>query len=131
MVITISRNSNLFTAAQSDELNKAFYNINQKIQNYKSEPLEYKNKVQYIDNSNSFIIDNMICLRETFTAKGAYNTFTKVMDLPVNIPYDVWGTAVSESNAVIGYHILGRALYVYGNTLPNDIFHIVEDVIVP
>ena len=55
MVISVPRNSGLFTEPVADELNKAFYSINDKIEKYESKDLDFKEDVQYLaTDSNSF-----------------------------------------------------------------------------
>ncbi len=131
MVVSINRNSKVFDKNTTDELNSAFYKINQAISNYKSEPLQHKAAIQYIDNSNSFIAENILCIRETFKSIGVYSSFTKILDLPRSVPYDVWTTAVSEGGNIMMVHIKEKSLSVYGTSLEGEIFHIILDVVLP
>lgn len=132
MVVTIDRNSGLFSKQVSDELNKAFYEVNQNIQNYKAEELEYPYNVTAISGSNSFMIEEKIlCIREKFVSAGYYPTFTKIMELPKAVPYDVWLSATSESSAVMTIHISNKDVYVYGISAANEVFNIIADIVIP
>ena len=134
--IVINRNNRLFDPAVTDELNSAFYKINKKIENYKTEDLDYKEKIQYIKNSNSFITDSVLHIRETFkideTDLGKiFLGFYKIKELPYNVNFDVWGSAISKDcKSVLTYHIIGKNIFVTGNTFLNQEFVIVEDIII-
>lgn len=132
MVVTLDRNSGLFSKQVSDELNKAFYEVNQNIQNYKTEDLEYPYNVTAISGSNSFLIEEKIlCIREKFQSAGYYPSFTKIMELPKAIPYDVWLSATSESSSVLTIHILDKDVYVYGISEVGEVFNIIADIVLP
>ncbi len=131
MVVSIDRNSGLFSSRTIDELNNSFFQINSMISNYKTEPLEHKSKIQYINNSNSFIAENILCIRESFISQGVYDTFTKIAELPRSVPYDVWGSAISETSDFLTFHIKDKSIYIYGNSTPNERFNIVIDIVLP
>lgn len=133
--IAINRNSETFDKLVADELNSAFYKINKKIEEYKSEDLDYKYKVTEIINSNSFITENILYIRESFKIEkpeDIFVKFIKIKELPINVPFDVWGTAVStDSKSVLTYHILGKEIFITGNTFLNQTFCIIENIIIP
>lgn len=133
--IVINRNSGTFDKAVADELNSAFYKINKKIENYKSEELDYKHKVTEISGSNSFITENVLHVRETFKVEkpeDVFVKFTKIKELPIEVPFDVWGTAAStDCKSMLTYHIIGKDIYITGNTFLNQTFVIVDDIIIP
>lgn len=131
MVVSINRNDNIFDPQVTDELNSAFFQINNMISNYKSEPLEHKYTLQYVNNSNSFIAENLLCVRESFISRGVYGAFTEIDQLPRSVPYDVWGNAVSESSNTLTFHIKDKSIYIFGNSEPNEKFNIVIDIVLP
>lgn len=131
MVVTINRNDKLFSPQIADELNKSFYTINQKIGSYKAEELDYKYNVQFVSNSDSFILDNVFCIREKFVSAGNYETFTKIKDLPRSVPFDVWTQAVSLKGDFLTVHIKDKEIFVYGLSRSDDIFYLYCDVILP
>lgn len=132
--IAINRNSGTFDKAVADELNKAFYSINKKIENYKTEPLEYKERLQYTS-SNTFITDNCLHIRETFRIENPgliFTRFIKMAELPIEVPNNVWLYIMSESGkSAITVHILNKDISVYGTTFEGEVFDIIADIILP
>ena len=128
MVVTINRNSNVFTKQQTDEINKAFSIINDKIESYKSEPLEWKNEVSVFD--NSFILDErLLCIRASF--EFTYDDhFIKVAELPRSVPYEVWTHANNAQNESVFIHIKGKDVFAYG-AASNGQYYLCLDVILP
>jgi len=132
MVVSINRNNNnIFSPQTIDELNNSFFQINNLISEYKPEPLEYKSNIQYINNSNSFIAENILCIRESFISQGVYDRFTKILELPKSVPYDVWCSAISEKSNFLTVHIKNKSVLVYGTSTPNEVFNIVIDIVLP
>lgn len=136
--IVINRNSGTFDKQVADELNNAFYKINKRIEEYQSIPLDYKNKVSAFGSSNTFMTDNVLHVRETFNVdteeklKDVFLGFTKIATLPEEVPFDVWGTSASKDNkTILTYHIMGKEIFITGNTFLNQSFVIVEDIIIP
>lgn len=130
MIISISRNSNIFSRQQADEINKAFDNINKKIENYKTEDLDYKEKIRKITKT-SFIAGNVLYIRENFTPDRQYVRFTKIMDLPVSIPYDIWKNIYLADNSSLTIHILGKEVFVFGNATVGKTASICVDAVIP
>lgn len=130
MIISISRNSNIFSRQQADEINKAFDNINKKIENYKTEDLDYKEKIRKITKT-SFIAGNVLYIRENFTPDKQYVRFTKIMDLPVSIPYDIWKNIYLADNSSLTIHILGKEVFVFGNATVGKTASICVDAVIP
>lgn len=133
MVISVPRNSGLFTEAVSDELNKAFYTINNKIEKYENKDLDYKEDVQYLGpNSNSFKSGNVICFRDGFEIKGQLEKFTKVGSVLATVPYDVWTWAITPYNEAMFIHIKGRDVFAQGTlSYYPQIAYLCTDVVVP
>lgn len=128
MVITVNRDSGVFSKQQTDEINKAFSIINQKIENYKSEPLDYKSQVS--THSNAFILDDrLMCIRAVFDYEPR-GTFQKVLELPRSVPYNVWGHANNELNESVVVHIIGNNVYAYGSASSGK-FYLCLDVVLP
>lgn len=133
MVISVPRNSGLFTEPVADELNKAFYSINDKIEKYESKDLDFKEDVQYLSpDSNSFKGGNVISFRDGFTIDKAMNRFTKVGNIMITVPYDVWTWATTEYNESMFIHIKGREVFAYGNlSYYPQIAYLCTDIVVP
>lgn len=128
MVITVNRDSGVFSKQQTDEINKAFSIINQKIENYKSEPLEYRNNVS--THPNAFILDDrLMCIRAVFDYEPR-GTFQKVLEVPRSVPYEIWGHANNESNESLIIHIKGNTVFAYGSASPGK-FYLCVDVVLP
>ena len=115
MVVSINRNSKIFDTQVTDELNKAFSGINDKISAYKSEPLEYKEEVHTIPNSNSFRAGNILSVRETVTVDHGFSSFETVKTLNISIPYEVWSSAITENNENLTAYIYKNELKLYGS----------------
>lgn len=133
MVLTVKRNSGLFSPEQSDELNKSFYKINQDIENYKAPPIAYTEEVRLINPSGfSFISGNLVCLREKILIKEAYTQFTKVGSLEINIPYDYWCTAPTSGKETLMFHLKGSDIYCWGrlSSYPQTAY-LTEDFVLP
>lgn len=132
MVVSINRNSKIFDTQVTDELNKAFAGINDKISAYKSEPLEYKEEVHTIPNSSSFRAGNILSLRETINVTRGFSTFETVKTLNISVPYEVWGTAITENNEVLTFYLNKSELKLYGtlSKFPQKAY-IVEDIVLP
>ncbi len=133
MVISVPRNSGLFTEQVSDELNKSFYSINNKIENYENKDLEYKEDVQYLGaNSNSFKSGNLICFRDGFEIKHGMDKYTKVGSILATVPFDVWGQAITSNNESVFIHIKGRDVFAQGElTFYPQIAYLCMDIVVP
>lgn len=130
--VAINRNNGVFDEKVADELNKSFYSLNKKIEAYKPEPLEYKDTISYISNSDSFYTENMLHIRERFITENTYPVFTKVLDLSYDVPLDVWiNLQDKESTCTLMCHILNRGIAVYGDCDPGKEFYIVADIIIP
>ena len=127
MIVQINRNSDIFSKQQTDELNKAFSIINDKIEAYEAEPLAYKNEVAVFD--NCFILDERIlCIRLKFDF--TYNdSFTKVAELPRSIPYDVWTKANNEKNESVFVHVNGKDVFAYGAASEGQ-YYLCMDIII-
>ena len=133
MVLTVKRDSNLFTPEQADELNKSFYKINQDIENYNAPDIAYTEKVKLINSSGfSFTSGNLVCLREKLNIKEAYSQFTKIGSLEINIPYDYWCTAPTSEKETLMFHLTGSDIYCYGTlaSYPQTAY-LVEDFVLP
>ena len=77
MVITIKRDSGLFDKSVADELNKGFASINEKVENYQNEDLDYKENIQLLEgNGNTFRSGNLLCIRESLTIPKRLEKFT-------------------------------------------------------
>jgi len=133
MIVTIKRDSGLFTKKVSDELNKSFATINEKIENYKNTDLEYKEELQLLEGSaQSFRSGNLLCIRENFTVTERLESFTILKTLPVSVPYDVWGWATTEKQEMIYIHIINNAIYGFGTlTQYPQKAYLVLDIILP
>lgn len=133
MVVTIKRDSGLFDKSVSDELNKSFAAINEKIENYQNSDLDYKEDIQLIKgNNNSFRSGNLICIRESFTINKRLEKFTALKSLTVSVPYDVWGWATTEKQEMVYIHIIGNTIYGYGTfTQYPQKAYLVLDVVLP
>lgn len=133
MVVTIKRDSGLFDKSVSDELNKSFAAINEKIENYQNSDLDYKEDIQLIKgNDNSFRSGNLLCIRESFTINKRLEKFTALKSLTVNVPYDVWGWATTEKQEMVYIHIIGNTIYGYGTfTQYPQKAYLVLDVVLP
>lgn len=133
MVVTIKRDSGLFDKSVSDELNKSFAAINEKIENYQNSDLDYKENIQLIKgNDNSFRSGNLLCIRESFTINKRLEKFTALKSLTVNVPYDVWGWATTEKQEMVYIHISGNIIYGYGTfTQYPQKAYLVLDVVLP
>ena len=114
MVVVIPRDGKVFTDDITDELNAAFSSINEKIRNYKTEDLEYKEQVQQFSNSDSFKAGNVLSIRENFVVENEFSEFTKIKNLPTNLPFEVWCHAITENNETLQIYINGSSIYVYG-----------------
>ena len=114
MVVVIPRDGKVFTDDITDELNAAFSSINEKIRNYKTEDLEYKEEVQQFNNSDSFKAGNVLSIRESFVVENEFSEFTKIKNLPTNLPFEVWCHAITENNETLQVYINGSSIYVYG-----------------
>lgn len=133
MVVTIRRDSGLFDKSVSDELNKSFAAINEKIEDYQNSDLDYKENIQLIKgNDNSFRSGNLLCIRESFTINKRLEKFTALKSLTVNVPYDVWGWATTEKQEMVYIHISGNTIYGYGTfTQYPQKAYLVLDVVLP
>ena len=133
MVVTIKRDSGLFDKSVSDELNKSFAAINEKIENYQNSDLDYKEDIQLIKgNNNSFRSGNLLCIRESFTIDKRLEKFTAFKSLTVSVPYDVWGWATTEKQEMVYIHIIGNTIYGYGTfTQYPQKAYLVLDVVLP
>lgn len=133
MTLTVKRDSGLFSPEQADELNKAFYKINQDIENYEAPPIAYTENVRLINPSGfSFISGNLVCLREKLIIKEAYSQFTKVGSLEISIPYDYWCTAPTSGKETLMFHLTGSDIYCYGTlaSYPQTAY-LTEDFVLP
>ena len=132
MVVSINRNSKIFDSQVTDELNKAFANINEKIEAYKSEPLEYKEEVHLIPNSNSFRAGNILSIRETINVTRGFSTFETVKKLNVSVPYEVWTNAITDQNESLTVYLYKNELKLYGSLskYPQKVF-ITQDIVLP
>lgn len=132
MVISINRNSKIFDSQVTDELNKAFAGINDKISAYKSEPLEYKEAVHTIPNSNSFRAGNILSIRETINVTRGFSSFETVKKLNVYVPYEVWTSAITDNNEILTVYLYKNILKLYGSlsSYPQQAF-IVSDIVLP
>lgn len=132
MVISINRNSKIFPSDVTDELNKAFAGINDKINAYKSEPLEYKEDVHTIPNSDSFRAGNILSIRETINVTRGFSTFETVKTLNISIPYEVWSSAITDNNEILTVYIYKNELKLYGtlSKFPQKAY-VVADIVVP
>lgn len=132
MVVSISRNSKIFDPQIIDEINKAFASINEKIEAYKSEPLDFKEEVHTIPNSNSFRAGNILSIRETVTVTQGFSSFETVKTMNISIPYEVWSSAITENNEALTAYIYKNELKLYGSlsSYPQKVF-IVIDVVTP
>lgn len=130
-VVVIPRNKEIFDRDTTDELNRSFFSINDNISSYKSVPLEHKSEIRYSNNSNTFLAEKLLCIREFFKSSGVYDRFTKVAELPVSVPYDAWGNAVAENSESLLVHVTGKGVYVYGYSTPNVTFNICMDIVIP
>ena len=128
MIVHVNRNSGIFSKQQTDELNKAFSIINDKIEAYKAEPLAYKNDVAVFD--NCFILDErLLCIRIKFDF--TYNdSFVKVAELPRSIPYNVWTKANNEKNESVFIHIKDKDVFAYGAASEGQ-YYLCIDIIIP
>lgn len=132
MVVSINRNSKIFDPQVTDELNKAFANINEKIEAYKSEPLEYKEEVHTFPNSNSFRAGNILSIRETIEITRGFSSFETVKKLNISIPFEVWTNVITDNNESLTAYIYKNELKLYGSLskYPQRAF-IVCDVVIP
>lgn len=132
MVVSISRNSKIFDSQVTDELNKAFSGINDKINAYKSEPLEYKEEVHTFSDSNSFRAGNILSIRETINVDHGFSTFETVKTLNISIPYEVWTNVITDNNENLTAYIYKNELRLYGSLskFPQKAF-IVTDIVLP
>lgn len=132
MVVSINRNSKIFDTQVTDELNKAFASLNDKIEAYKSEPLEYKEEVHTIPNSNSFRAGNILSIRETVNVDHGFSTFETVKTLNISVPYEVWTNVITDSNESLTAYIYKNELKLYGSLskFPQKAF-IVTDIVIP
>lgn len=132
MVVSINRNSKIFDKQVTDELNKAFAGINDKIEAYKSEPLEFKEELHTIPNSDSFRAGSILSIRETINVDRGFSTFETVKTMNISIPYEVWSSAITENNEVLTAYIYKNELKLYGSlsSYPQKAF-IVIDVVTP
>jgi len=132
MVVSINRNSKIFDTQVTDELNKAFSGINDKISAYKSEPLEYKEEVHTIPNSNSFRAGNILSIRETIDVTRGFSYFEVVKKLNVSIPFEVWANVITDNNESLTAYLYKNELKLYGSLskYPQRAF-MVCDVVIP
>lgn len=133
MVITVNRNSDVFDKNVADELNKSFATINKKIDETDWPDLDYKEDVQLLGtNTNSFRSGHLICIREHFTIKEAFETFTEVGRINVSVPYDVWTVGVTDNNESLFCHVIGNNVFCYGflSRYPQELY-VSTDVVVP
>lgn len=115
MYLNINRNIGIFSPTQSDEINAAFQSIDKAIDDYKAEPLEYKESVQMLTN-RTFKAGNVLYLREEYEIKNDLDEFTKIAELPnISIPFDVWVKANTKENEQVLLHILEKNVYAYGH----------------
>lgn len=132
MVVSINRNSNIFENQVTDELNKAFASINEKIEAYKTEPLEYKEEVHTIPNSSSFRAGNILSLRETINVTRGFSSFETVKTLNISVPYEIWGGSITDQNESLTFYIYKNELKLYGSLskFPQKAY-IVADIVLP
>lgn len=104
MQVVVDRNSGVFDKNTADQLNISFSGINKKIENYKTLPLDYKEDLQLL-NGNSFRAGNFVCIRDSFVVNNKLETFTKVGNVSIKMPYEVWTSAVSENNDILTVRI--------------------------
>ena len=132
MVVSINRNSNIFENQVTDELNKAFASINEKIEAYKSEPLEFKEEVHTFQNSNSFRAGNILSIRETIEVTRGFSYFETVKSLNISIPYEVWTTVITTNNESLTAYLYKNELKLYGSlsSYPQKAY-IVTDIVLP
>ena len=132
MVVSINRNSKIFDTQVTDELNKAFAGINDKISAYKTEPLEYKEEVHTFQNSSSFRAGNILSIRETIDITRGFSYFETVKNLNISIPYEVWLSVITENNENLTAYIYKNELKLYGtlSKFPQKAY-IVEDIVLP
>lgn len=132
MVVSINRNSKIFDTQVTDELNKAFAGINDKISAYKTEPLEYKEEVHTIPNSSSFRAGNILSLRETINVTRGFSSFETVKTLNISVPYEVWGNVITDQNESLTFYLYKNELRLYGSlsSYPQKAF-IVQDIVLP
>ncbi len=132
MVVSINRNSKIFDTQVTDELNKAFSGINDKINAYKSEPLEYKEEVHTIPNSDSFRAGNILSIRETLTVDRGFSSFETVKILGISVPYEVWGNSITDNNESLTFYLYKNELKIYGSLskFPQKAY-IVADIVLP
>lgn len=132
MVVSISRNSKIFDSQVTDELNKAFASLNEKIEAYKSEPLEYKEEIHTFQNSNSFRAGNILSIRETINITQGFSYFETVKTLNISVPYEVWTNVITDNNESLTAYIYKNELKLYGSlsSYPQKAF-IVTDIVIP
>ena len=132
MVVSINRNSKIFDPQVTDELNKAFASLNEKIEAYKSEPLEFKEEVHTFPNSNSFRAGNILSIRETINVDHGFSTFEMVKTLNISIPYEVWTNVITDHNESLTAYIYKNELKFYGSlsSYPQKAY-IVADIVIP
>lgn len=133
MVITVKRDSGIFEPEVADELNKAFYKINQQIEDYNPPELAYKEDLQFITaNSNSFRSGNLVSLRESFMIKEGHSQFERVADINIKVPYNYWCTAVTKEKETLFILVKDSSIYAYGHLThyPQEAY-LVEDIVVP
>ena len=61
-----------------------------------------------------------------------FSEFTKVRSLPISIPYEVWGRAITQNNESLQVYINKSDIYVYGtlSKYPQTAY-ISTDVVLP
>lgn len=138
MVIVVNRKDGTFNPDVSDQLNLVFNGINKKISDFPVKNLEYKLNTQMLS-GNSFRAENLLCIRDSFLMEHKYDVLTKLdKKLNIKIPYEIWGTGVTESGDLCTIRIGNREdpedsnFYVTGHltSYPQKVY-ICLDAILP
>lgn len=112
-IVVINRNSGIFDKATSDQLNSVFNAINKKIDSYKSVPLAYKEDVQLLNpNGNSFRCGQLVCIREGYKITQRLDNLTKVGELLISVPYELWTSATTAKNDQAICRIYGNEVFM-------------------
>jgi hypothetical protein len=131
MRVFINRKNSSFNDKFIDEINKAFSSLYDKIDNYVTEDLDYKDEVQ-LYNGQSFRVGNLICIRDEVIVKENLDHFTAFSSIAKNIPFEVWCTAISEKSENLRCLIKNGIIYLYGrlSEYPQKVY-ISTDVVSP
>lgn len=129
--VFFDRKDGTFDPRTTDQLNAAFAEINNKIKNYTTKDLAYKEEVQVLG-GNSFRLGQIVCLRENYDITHELSSFTKLGEISISVPYIIWCYLCTDNNEKIYCKIKGKE--IFGRCLLTKYpqkAHLCIDVVVP